>query len=53
MFLLFLLLFLQYLKRFDLAPLFSQEEFRHWFLPQAGIVDTFVVENNGELTGKF
>lgn len=39
-----------YLSRFDLVPLFSEEEFRHWFLPQAGIVDTFVVEKNGELT---
>ncbi|RZF47684.1 hypothetical protein LSTR_LSTR005701 [Laodelphax striatellus] len=42
--------FFQYLSRFDLVPLFSEEEFRHWFLPQAGIVDTFVVEKNGELT---
>ncbi|XP_039288716.1 glycylpeptide N-tetradecanoyltransferase 1 [Nilaparvata lugens] len=46
----FVVLLLQYLSRFDLVPLFSEEEFRHWFLPQAGIVDTFVVEKNGELT---
>jgi hypothetical protein len=35
------------------VPLFSEEEFRHWFLPQPGIVDSFVVENNGEITGEF
>uniref|UniRef100_A0A1B6DI98 Glycylpeptide N-tetradecanoyltransferase n=1 Tax=Clastoptera arizonana TaxID=38151 RepID=A0A1B6DI98_9HEMI len=40
----------QYLTRFDLAPVFTEEEFRHWFLPQPGIVDSFVVENNGEIT---
>lgn len=42
----------QYLSRFSLAPLFSEEEFRHWFLPQPGIVDSYIVENNGEVTGK-
>lgn len=41
----------EYLKRFDLAPVFSDEDFRHWFLPQPGIVDSFVVEGpNGVLT---
>lgn len=39
-----------YLTRFDLVPLFTEEEFRHWFLPQPGIVDSFIVENNGEVT---
>lgn len=39
-----------YLTRFDLVPLFTEEEFRHWFLPQPGIVDSFIVENNGEIT---
>ncbi|XP_011495027.1 PREDICTED: glycylpeptide N-tetradecanoyltransferase 2 [Ceratosolen solmsi marchali] len=34
-----------YLNKFDLAPIFTQEEFTHWFMPQTGIVDTFVVEN--------
>ncbi|XP_044729600.1 glycylpeptide N-tetradecanoyltransferase [Chrysoperla carnea] len=33
----------EYLKKFDLAPVFSEEEFRHWFTPQDGIVDSFVV----------
>ncbi|PSN36023.1 Glycylpeptide N-tetradecanoyltransferase [Blattella germanica] len=40
----------EYLTRFDLAPIFSEEDFRHWFLPQAGIVDSFVVDNGKELT---
>jgi len=39
--------------RFDLAPVFSEEDFRHWFLPQGGIVDSFVVDNGSELTGEF
>ncbi|KAF2894338.1 hypothetical protein ILUMI_11835 [Ignelater luminosus] len=40
----------EYLKRFDLAPHFSEDDFIHWFLPQVGIVDSFVVENNGVIT---
>ncbi|XP_071453218.1 glycylpeptide N-tetradecanoyltransferase 2 [Hetaerina americana] len=41
----------EYLIKFDLAPMFSEEEFRHWFLPQSGIVDSFVVEGEkGDLT---
>lgn len=40
----------QYLDKFDLAPVFSVEEFQHWFLPQNGIVDSFVVENDGKVT---
>jgi N-myristoyl transferase len=41
----------QFFLRFDLAPIFSEEEFKHWFLPRDGIVYTFVVENDGEITG--
>ncbi|XP_004930199.1 glycylpeptide N-tetradecanoyltransferase 2 isoform X2 [Bombyx mandarina] len=33
-----------YLKKFDLAPIFSDEDFKHWFTPQVGIIDSFVVE---------
>ncbi|XP_049844799.1 glycylpeptide N-tetradecanoyltransferase 2-like [Schistocerca gregaria] len=40
----------EYLKRFDLAPVFSEEDFRHWFLPQPGIIDSFVVEENNKIT---
>jgi len=32
-----------YLKRFQLSPVFSKEEFRHWFTPKEGIIDCFVV----------
>lgn len=41
---------LQYLEKFDLAPIFSVEEFEHWFLPQTGIINSFVVENEGKIT---
>ncbi|KAG7209847.1 hypothetical protein KM043_011452 [Ampulex compressa] len=40
----------EYLEKFDLAPIFSVEEFQHWFLPQNGIVNSFVVENEGKIT---
>ncbi|XP_050545821.1 glycylpeptide N-tetradecanoyltransferase 1 [Daktulosphaira vitifoliae] len=39
-----------YLKSFDLSPAFSEEEFKHWFLPQEGIIDAYVVENNNSIT---
>lgn len=42
----------EYLNKFDLAPVFSQEEFIHWFLPQDDIIDSYVVENYGKVTGK-
>ncbi len=43
----------QYLSKFDLVPIFTEEEFKHWFLPRAGIVDTYVVQgDNNEITGK-
>ena len=35
---------LQYLERFELSPSFTEEEFRHWFIPRQGIVDSYVVE---------
>lgn len=41
---------LQYLEKFDLAPTFSVEEFEHWFLPQTGIINSFVVEKEGKIT---
>ncbi|XP_066597407.1 glycylpeptide N-tetradecanoyltransferase 1 [Prorops nasuta] len=39
-----------YLERFDLAPMFSVEEFEHWFIPKNGIINSFVVENDGKIT---
>lgn len=41
----------QYMKTFDLSPTFSDEEFKHWFLPQEGIIDAYVVENDNKITG--
>ncbi|KAK6621683.1 Glycylpeptide N-tetradecanoyltransferase 2 [Polyplax serrata] len=40
----------KYLERFDLVPVFSVEEVRHWFTPQSGIVDAFVVQEGNEIT---
>ncbi|KAL7647000.1 UNVERIFIED_CONTAM: hypothetical protein RMT77_002257 [Armadillidium vulgare] len=41
----------EYLNQFDLAPVFKLDEFRHWFLPQDNIIDSFIVENDaGEIT---
>lgn len=39
------------MKTFDLSPMFSDEEFKHWFLPQEGIIDAYVVVNNNKITG--
>lgn len=34
-----------YLSKFELAPVFSVEEFAHWFLPRPDVVDSFVVDD--------
>ena len=40
-----------YLKKFDLSPMFTEDEFRHWFLPRDNVIDSFVVEQpDGEIT---
>lgn len=41
----------QYMNSFDLSPMFSNEEFKHWFLPQEGIIDAYVVVNDNKITG--
>lgn len=43
-------LLVNYLNKFQLAPLFSLEEFEHWFLPRPEIVDSFVVVKDGNVT---
>ncbi|CAH3134442.1 unnamed protein product, partial [Porites lobata] len=41
----------EYLKKFNLAPVFSEEDFIHWFTPREGIVDSFVVKDEeGKVT---
>jgi len=34
----------EYLKNFKYSPVFSEEDFRHWFSPQDKVVYSFVVE---------
>ena len=34
-----------------MTPIYSEEEFEHWFLPREGVISSYVVENSdGELT---
>lgn len=37
----------RYLKRFKLAPNWSVEDFRHWFLPRKDVVYTYVIQVRG------
>ncbi|XP_034102524.1 glycylpeptide N-tetradecanoyltransferase [Drosophila sulfurigaster albostrigata] len=40
-----------YLKRFSLGPMFTKEEFKHWFTPRDGIIDCFIVaDEKGNIT---
>lgn len=34
----------EYLLRYEVAPIFSLEEIRHWFLPIEGVIESFVTE---------
>lgn len=43
-------LLVEYLKRFSLHPVFTEDDFLHWFLPRPNIIDSFVVENDGVVT---
>jgi glycylpeptide N-tetradecanoyltransferase len=38
------------LTRFNLAPIFDLEDFKHWFLPRDNVVDSYVVETDGVIT---
>jgi glycylpeptide N-tetradecanoyltransferase len=29
---------------------FTEAEFKHWFMPRPNVVDSYVVEQNGEIT---
>lgn len=37
-----------YLKKFKIAPVFTNDEIVHWFLPKNDVIDTYVVEKVGE-----
>lgn len=39
----------EYLDKFDLAPKFSIEEVEHWFLPQQDVINSYVVERDGQV----
>lgn len=40
----------EYLKKFKLAPHFSEAEVSHWLLPRKDILKSYVVESDGEIT---
>merc|ERR1719167_1015118 len=35
----------EFLGRFDLTPVFTDQDVQHWFLPQENIIDAYVVED--------
>lgn len=39
-----------YLSKFTLRPSLSEEEVAHWILPREGVVNAYVVENDGKVT---
>ena len=40
-----------YLQKFNLAPVFTEDELAHWLTPVEGVVDAFVVQgSNGKIT---
>lgn len=39
----------EYLSKFDLAPQFTIEEVEHWFLPQEDVINSYVVERDGQV----
>eukprot|EP01112_Ceratiomyxa_fruticulosa_P014191 TRINITY_DN4045_c0_g1_i1.p1 TRINITY_DN4045_c0_g1~~TRINITY_DN4045_c0_g1_i1.p1 ORF type:complete len:442 (-),score=96.44 TRINITY_DN4045_c0_g1_i1:120-1445(-) len=34
-----------YLSQFRFAATFTEEEFAHWFIPRAGVINSYVIEN--------
>ena len=44
------LFLLQYLKKYKLVPELTPDEFGHWFLPRKDIINSYVVENQGNIT---
>ncbi|KAK0421404.1 hypothetical protein QR680_015217 [Steinernema hermaphroditum] len=40
----------EHLKLYDLVPIYTREEFAHFFLPRAKVVYTYVVEKDGKVT---
>lgn len=42
-------LFTSYMKKYDLAPEFTQEEFTYWILPRKDIVYTYVITDSNNI----
>lgn len=42
-----------YLKKFQLAPQFTLEEFLHWFTPREGVVESYVVADRSDKVKDF
>ncbi len=38
----------KYQSRFKVAPIFTEEEVRHYFVPIPDVIDTHVVEGKGQ-----
>lgn len=44
----------EYLAHFKLAPVFDEDEFRHWFTPKDGVVTCYVkTDDSGKVTDMF
>eukprot|EP00299_Pterocystis_sp_00344_P012008 c5700_g1_i1.p1 GENE.c5700_g1_i1~~c5700_g1_i1.p1 ORF type:complete len:387 (-),score=94.34 c5700_g1_i1:46-1206(-) len=43
-------LVMNYLQKFQLHPVFTREEFAHWFLPRQDVISSYVVKTNGKIT---
>jgi len=39
-----------YLSKFNLTPIFTEQEVEHWFLPQQNIINSYVVEGEQGIT---
>ncbi|CAK9304645.1 unnamed protein product [Gordionus sp. m RMFG-2023] len=40
-------------SKFSIYPIFTEDEFRHWFLPRPGVVETYIVDKSREITDMF
>lgn len=44
----------KHLSKFTLAPIFTEDEFEHWFMPRNGVITTYVATTGGnEVTDMF
>ena len=38
----------EYLSGFEMAPVFDEDEVKHWFTPREGVVNAYVLRENGK-----